>query len=141
MLMTSRSKESPALSARWSRVNTNGVSSPLVVWPRFVGFYRSSSIFNFTLTFLADIWWVLLFPARHSARRLGGQFGTTYAVSAGILSFVWLLYALPCWRFDYLIEWIISGPRMLGTRGRRQRHHSNERDGLCQSKMYPYYAA
>ncbi|KAL7424769.1 hypothetical protein Q5752_000453 [Cryptotrichosporon argae] len=55
------------------------------------------------------IWWVLLHPARASANVIGADFGRSFLMSTGILSFLWLLYP---------IAWgLADGGNVLGTDG------------------------
>jgi len=48
--------------------------------------------FTFGCVALFYIWWVLAGPARASALALGPAYQRTFTTSAGILSFLWLLY-------------------------------------------------
>jgi len=43
---------------------------------------------------LIYIWFILIGPARSTSRALGPDFGRAYTMSAGILSFLWLLYPI-----------------------------------------------
>lgn len=50
--------------------------------------------FAFATVAMFYILWVLLFPARKSAKALGSGFARAFTISAGILSVLWILYPI-----------------------------------------------